>query len=341
MFFMENEKKLTRNTQNVDISVILPVFNEEKNVANLVDELVTVLKGMNRTFEIIAINVPGKDNSYAVVQELGKNYEQVYPLNIRYLQTKGYQKGYQYMLGFRNAKGNIVVQMDSDYQDDPKDLPKFLAKLQEGYDLVVGWKQDRKDPFFYKLTSLGQNFLSRLVTGVQVHDKNCGYKAYSRAAVDSVKLFGMNYRDIPMQLAAKGFKITEVPINNRKRISGKSNFTFINRLLGGTIDFLATLVVSIMIDKPFRIWGGIGIGASFVGFLMLIGDIVWYMFSDTQGIVTGGMVFLAVLSAVAMIKGVIFMAVGVVTEYMRSLKEYSLHEYAILNDPKGVLSNDS
>ena len=170
-----NEEKVNDMTMNkprseLDVSVILPVFNEEKNVGMLVDELVSVLEGKHFSYEIILVTVPSRDNSYEVVKTLGDKYEHVFPVYMVYLHTRGYQKGYQYTLGFRASRGKYVVQMDSDYQDDPKDLPRFIEALKEGNDMVVGWKQNRKDPFLYKFTSWGQNILSRLVTKVNVHD---------------------------------------------------------------------------------------------------------------------------------------------------------------------------
>lgn len=320
----------------VELSVVVPVFNEEKNVAAFCDELITVLKKLGMVYEVFLINVPGRDNSYSVINNLGKKYKRVYPINMYYLHTKGYQKAYQYMLGFKCAKGKYVVQMDSDYQDDPKDLPKFLVKLDEGFDLVVGWKQKRKDPFFYKLTSKAQNIVTRIVTGVHVHDKNCGYKAYSRRAVDSLSLYGMNYRDIPMQLAAKEFKITEIPIANRRRISGKSNFTFFNRLLGGTVDFLSAFLISMTMDKPFRIWGGLGILLFLFGIGELIAILLWSVFTN-DNTVTLHMILAVVIGVICIVKGVMFFGIGIITEYQRSLQPFFISEYEILDDPKKVI----
>jgi len=268
-----------KSIPGVDLSIVLPVRNEAENVEPLIEELVSVIEGLKLSYEILVINSPGIDNSWEVLKELADRFEYVYPIDATYLYTKGLQKGYQYMLGFSCAKGKRVVQMDSDYQDDPKDIPMFLKKLDEGFDLVVGWKQDRKDPFMYKLTSKVQNTLTRFVSGVHVHDKNCGFKAYSRAAVESVNLYGMNYRDIPFQLSSKGFRVAEVPITNRKRLGGKSNFNFMNRLIGGTLDFSSAMFTSMMLDTPFRLWGGVGMLKLFAGLMMLGVFIVWILFT--------------------------------------------------------------
>ena len=154
--------KSSKSDNEIDLTVVLPVFNEEENIEKLTDELISVLDELPLSYEVLAVHVPSRDKSYEVLKKLGKRYEHFYPVNMRYLSTKGYQKGYQYMLGFRAAKGKRVVQMDSDYQDDPKDIPRFLEKLDEGYDLVVGWKQDRKDPPFYTLTSSLLNAVPRI-----------------------------------------------------------------------------------------------------------------------------------------------------------------------------------
>lgn len=319
-----------------DLSVILPVLNEEKNVRLLVDELVVELDKLGISYEILGINLPGNDNSYEVMKELGRNYEYFYPINAYYLQTRGLQKGYQYMLGFHYARGRRIIQMDSDYQDDPKDIPKFLQKLDEGYDMVVGWKQDRKDPFFYKLTSKIQNTITRLLSGIDIHDKNCGFKAYERKVTDSLRLFGMNYRDIPLQANMKGFSVTEVPITNRKRIGGKSNFSFINRLLGGTLDFLSAAFIAVMGDKPFRIWGGLGIFFSTIGALIFI-VITWWMLCTAGVAGLNWWVFWWIaLMLVFFVWGVVCFGIGIVIEYSRSSQKFDCNEYFILDDPKGV-----
>lgn len=320
----------------VDLSVVLPVFNEEKNIEKLADELVAKLDEMGMSYEVIAINVPGNDDTYRVLKKVGEKHENLYPVNVRYLHTRNYQKSYQYMLGFNLSRGERVVQMDSDYQDDPADIPAFLKKLDGGFHLVVGWKQNRKDPFFYKLTSKMQNAVTRVVTGVSLHDKNCGFKAYERAAVDALILYAMNYRDIPLQLSAKGFKVAEIPINNRKRIGGKSNFNFLNRLIGGTLDFLSALVAPLLLDKPFRVFGGIGLLFSTVGWGFFVAISVWVF-------VTGGSlgfnwwtVYWYMVSVIGILGGILLFGLGALAEYMRSMSGIFIEDYHVFDDPKNV-----
>lgn len=321
----------------VEVSVILPVRNEEKNIEKVVEELYGVLKRLGLSHEVIAVHIPGRDRSWDVLLDLAKRYDHFYPVNMRYLRFKGLQKGYQYMLGFSLAKGTRIVQMDSDYQDDPGDLPKFLKKLDEGYDLVVGWKQDRKDPFFYTLTSKIQNAITRVMSGITIHDKNCGFKAYTRAAMQAVNLHGMNYRDIPLQLVSKGFRVAEVPIVNRVRIGGTSNFNFMNRLIGGTVDFLAAVFMSLMGDAPFRLWGGLGISLGVAGAGGFVIFALWVLvLSNRVGL--NWWVFLWVaLSLLSTLAGLVLFSIGVLAEYMRSLREYRLDDYAILDDPGGIV----
>jgi len=329
-----------KSIPGVDLSIVLPVRNEAENVEPLIEELVSVIEGLKLSYEILVINSPGIDNSWEVLKELADRFEYVYPIDATYLYTKGLQKGYQYMLGFSCAKGKRVVQMDSDYQDDPKDIPMFLKKLDEGFDLVVGWKQDRKDPFMYKLTSKVQNTLTRFVSGVHVHDKNCGFKAYSRAAVESVNLYGMNYRDIPFQLSSKGFRVAEVPITNRKRLGGKSNFNFMNRLIGGTLDFSSAMFTSMMLDTPFRLWGGVGMLKLFAGLMMLGVFIVWILFTGGSVSFNWWAALWLALACLEVIVGVVFLAVGIVTEYIRSLQPFNRTEYHIIEDYKGRLEQE-
>ena len=326
-----------KSNEPLDLSVILPVLNEEKNIGPLTEELVSELENLGKSYEIIAVHLRGKDNSYEVMKELGNQYEHFYPVDAYYLDTSGFQKGYQYMLGFRNSRGKRVIQMDSDYQDDPKDIPTFLEKLDDGYDMVVGWKQDRKDPFFYKFTSWGQNMLSRLLSGIDLHDKNCGFKAYERKVAESLVIYGMNYRDIPFQAKMRGFSVAEVPITNRTRVGGVSNFNFFNRLLGGTLDFLSAIIVSIMLDKPFRIWGGLGMFFCTVGTMIFVG-LTWWMLATAGAAGLNWWIFWWIaLMLITFFWGAVCFAIGVIAEYTRSRKPYSNEDYLIIDDPKGVI----
>jgi glycosyltransferase involved in cell wall biosynthesis len=320
----------------IELSVILPVRNEEENIRKLTDELVPELEKLGLSYEVIGINLPGGDDSYEVMKELGRKYKHFYPVNATYLQTRGLQKGYQYMLGFRHARGRRIIQMDSDYQDDPKDIPKFLEKLDEGYDMVVGWKQDRKDPFFYKLTSRIQNTITRLLSGIDIHDKNCGFKAYERKVTNSLRLFGMNYRDIPLQAKMRGFSVTEVPITNRKRLGGMSNFNFFNRLLGGTLDFLSAVIISVMADKPFRIWGGAGLFFCTLGTIIFAALTWWMLYTAGAAGLNWWVLWWIAVMVMFYMWGAVCFGIGVVMEYSRSQQPFDVDDYFIIDDPKGV-----
>jgi dolichol-phosphate mannosyltransferase len=327
----------TNTGDQIDLSVVLPVYKEAQALKKLIPELMDKLKDLKLSFEVIVVNlfVKNGDGSYQILKKFGDKYSELYPVNIKYLATNANtQKGEQYRLGFELARGKYVIQMDSDYQDNPADLDKFIEKLVKGYDLVVGWKQDRKDPFFYKLTSKIQNGLTRLLSGIELHDKNCGFKGYSQAAVESLRLYGLNFRDIPMQLASRGFTITEVPIDNRKRDTGENKFNFKSRLIGGTVDFTCDLVMSKLEETPFRFWSLVGFGTLLLGvgafFLFLIESV----FSILSLVWVSNM--LMMFSGVLLILAVMFVLTGFIMQYMIDQRGFEMDRYFIEDDYKGI-----
>ncbi len=323
----------------VDLTVILPVLNEEENIKEITDELVSVLKKLGKTYEVLAINTPDQDDSFEVMKNVSKKYPRVFPINMKFRGGKRVlQKGYQYMLGFILAKGNIIVHMDSDYEDDPRDLPHMIEQLDKGFDLVVGWRKNRKHKFFYRLTSKIYNLVSSLITGLKIHDKNCGFKAYTKSAAKAVKLHGMNFRGIPGLLHAKGYRVSEIPVNHRARLGGKRNFNLISRFKGGTLDFLSNLLISRSGDMPFRFWGFWGIILILVS-LLSFGLYCWYIV--TRMATLEGAILALAGGIILSIVGVLLILTGVIMEFILHQSPSSLDNYTILEDPKGRVVQNS
>jgi glycosyltransferase involved in cell wall biosynthesis len=328
------------SNEKIEISVVAPVYKEAEALKQLVPEMVEELNKLGKSFEIIFVNLHtnNPDGSYEVLKEFAQKYEQVYPINIKYLRTNtSTQKGEQYRIGFELARGKYVIQMDTDYQDNPADIYKFIEKLEEGFDVVVGWKQDRKDPFFYMLTSKGQNMLTRTISGINIHDKNCGFKGYSRQAADSLRLWGLNFRDIPIQLVSRGFTITEVPIENRKRIPDPEDnrFDFKSRLIGGTVDLTCDLIMSKLEDTPFRF-------AALTSLVFFLSSLISLLFFVIDGIWTIiGLSWVSSLllyfSVMAGFIGVGLIFAGIVMQYMVDQREFSIDNYFIEDDFKGIV----
>ncbi len=263
-----------------DLSVVFPTLNEGDKPRKVLDELYEQFERLNLNAEIIAIDVPSDNPSYQLTKEYADKYNNFTAIKLSHKMKAGSSKTIKYMIGFELAKGKYIVQIDSDGQDNPADLEKFIEKLDEGYDAVTGFKQNRKDSGFYMLQSKIGNFFTRLITKTNVHDMNCGFKAYQSHVAKGLNLRGRWYRYIPSILTAKGYKITEVPIENRKREWGKSNFSFFNRLQGGLFDMLTIAIINNHRDVPMYFWGWLGIilsGMGFVSFvlgLFLKGDVV-------------------------------------------------------------------
>lgn len=332
---MESQASQNENLskrKKVDVTAIIYVRNEEDIIEKNTDEVVKVLEGMGVSYEILGINVPSIDNSYKEVKKLGDKYDNYYPVNMVQVMADNLQKGYQIMLGCRLAKGKKVIIADSDGQVDPQDFAKVLAPLDEGFDVVFGWRKDRsgKHGFFYNMTSLFQNILSRVLTGMKIHDKNTGLKAMTDVAAKSLTLYGRNFRDMGFQLKLKGFKITEVPINWREREGGIQNFKFMDRLLGGTFDLVADVVVMKMMDKPFRFWGKIALAALIAGVVLIGSSPFLYMIDDLFG---SSAILLGVVCWFGSMGSVL---VGLLAEFIVSERKFDLDDYYIIDDPKGI-----
>lgn len=260
---------IPNQNKKVDISFIFPTRNEGSNVSKVLDEIIAVMKEVGRTYEVIMIDSPSQNPSYSTLKKYAESNDNFYAIELTHSRPAGSDKSAKYMVGFDLARGDIIVQIDSDGQDNPADLPRFLEKIDEGYDMVTGFKQKRKDGKVYMLTSKISNTLTRMLTGADVHDMNCGFKAYQAYVAKELNLKGRWYRFIPAILVAKGYKITEVPIENRKRTWGKTNFSFVNRMQGGVFDMFTIVLVNKMGDTPIYFYGWLSVILLLISLLSL------------------------------------------------------------------------
>lgn len=330
--------------QKLDLTIVYYVRNEADGIEKTTDEVVEVLNGMGLSYEILAINVPADDNTYKVLKKLGDKYEHFYPIDMVQVKADHLQKGYQILLGCRLARGRKVIITDTDGQVDPKDYSKLLDRIDEGYDVVFGWRKDRKGKhgFLYNFTSWGQNIVTRWIGGVRVHDKNCGLKAFTDVAAKSLSLYGRNFRDMALQFSAKKFKISEVPISWRERSGGIQSFKFMDRLFGGTLDLLVSVLMSKMMDKPFRFWGMVAVVAEFIGFSIgvVMGIAIWSGWLDLSGWSVDfwlGYVAVLMLSLLMCILGMFAFSIGMITEFIVSDRKFDLDDYFIIGDHKKIV----
>lgn len=243
------------------ITAVIPLCNEEETIRRLHDELCEVAEANDYTLRQIYIDDGSTDSSWDEVSALASEHDNV--LGIRFRRNFGKAAGLS--AGFDAAEDPIVVTLDADLQDDPQELPRMLAKLDEGYDVVSGWKQVRHDPPLAKvLPSRVFNWLVSKLTGVKLHDHNCGFKVYRRDVLYEVRLYGELHRFVPVLAAARGFRVAEVPVNHRAREHGSSKYGT-SRIVKGFLDLLTVKFLTGYGQRPLHPFGAAGISASLLG----------------------------------------------------------------------------
>ena len=244
-----------------DLSIIIPVYNEEKNVKELHKEILKVCKTLNKEFEIIFIDDGSEDNTLNELKKLS-------PVKIISF-TKNFGQTAGFDAGFKIAKGKIIITMDGDLQNDPKDIPKFLKELDKGYDVVTGWRYPRKDGLGKRFTSWGARVLRRILLGDKLHDAGCSLRAYRKDVIKDFDLYGEMHRFIPSILAARGFKITEIKTNHRPRKFGKTKYNW-QRGIKGFTDMLNVWFWQKYRSRPIHLFGAGGLTLFSIGFILIL-----------------------------------------------------------------------
>jgi glycosyltransferase involved in cell wall biosynthesis len=245
------------------LSFVIPVFNEEKSLKVLHKEIIENIP--NTTYEIIFIDDGSTDNSYTVIEKIAREDANIKPIRFR----TNFGKAAALQAGFDKAQGEIIFTMDADLQDDPKEIPRFIEKIDEGYDLVSGWKKKRKDPITKRWPSKFFNLITSIVFHLRLHDYNCGYKAYRRDAAKSLNIYGELYRYIPAIVWSKGFSVTEIVVTHHKRKFGKSKYGA-SRLIRGFLDLLTVTMITKYRRSPLYLFGASGLIISLIGFIISV-----------------------------------------------------------------------
>lgn len=249
--------------ERVEISVIVPILNEEENIRPLYSELIDTLSPLNRRYEIIFIDDGSTDKSFETLACIQKE-----DANVRVIQfRRNFGQTAALSAGFHYAHGDTIVTIDADLQNDPRDIPKLLEKLEEGYDLVTGWRFDRKDPFLTrKLPSIIANNIISLITKVKLHDYGCTLKAFKREVIENIRLYGEMHRFIPAITSWMGISIVEVKVNHRARRAGKSKYG-ISRTIRVILDLITVKFLLAFSTRPIQIFGLIGFICGIIGFV--------------------------------------------------------------------------
>lgn len=248
------------------ISIVIPVYNERESLTLLHEEIRGSAAQAGLTVETIFVDDGSRDDSWQVIKELSGKYPRTRGIRLR----GNFGKAGALLAGFRAARGEIILTLDADLQDDPKEIPRFLAKLDEGYDVVSGWKQVRHDPWHKVWPSRVFNRMVSSLTGVHLHDHNCGMKCYRAEVFKEIRLYGELHRFIPVLAAARGYRVAEIAIEHRARRFGYSKYG-VRRFVKGFLDLLTVKFVTGFGQRPQHVLGSIGL----VSFLAGIAGMTW------------------------------------------------------------------
>ncbi len=249
------------------ISVVVPVHNEERTVALLFEELQAALEPLDRPWEVLFVDDGSVDGTFAALTRLHSQHEEVRVVRLR----RNFGKAAALQAGFIQSRGEAVVTIDGDLQDDPAEIPRLLAKLEEGFDLVSGWKTQRQDSWRRRWLSKIFNFTASRMSGLHLHDMNCGFKAYRSEVVKGLRLYGELHRFIPVLAHYRGYRIAELPVNHRPRNHGRSRYG-VERYLRGFFDLLSVSFLGRYGHRPLHLFGGLGLllGLSGTGILLYL-----------------------------------------------------------------------
>jgi|TARA_B110000263_G_scaffold12246_1_gene10329 glycosyltransferase involved in cell wall biosynthesis len=287
------------------ISVIIPVYNEVESINELYNQLTKALEDYI-PYEIIFIDDGSSDDSAEIIKKICELNNSTNLIQFQ----RNYGKSAALAEGFKYANGNYIVTMDADLQDDPSEIKNLVNKLEEGFDLVSGWKKDRKDPLSKRLPSKLFNFVTRLFTGVHIHDFNCGLKIYRKAVVKTLELYGGRHRYIPAMAGQKKFKVTEIIVNHRPRIYGETKYGG-SRLFHGLFDLISILFLSKYTQSPMYFFGKIGLITFLTGFGIEIYVLyLKYMIGDPFA----KHIALLMLGILIIVIGIQFFSIGLIGE---------------------------
>ena len=297
------------------LSFVIPAKDEEKSLEILYREIVVQTKKINKPFEIIFIDDGSLDKTADIIRKIHRKDKRVRGVILR----GNFGKSAALQIGFDMAKGKIVFTLDADLQDNPEEIPNFLKKIDEGYDLISGWKKKRNDPPFSKvIPSRIINFLTRILTGIAIHDTNCGFKAYRREVIKNLSLYGELYRFIPIIAFKQNYKVGEVIVEHRMRKFGKTKFGW-TRGIKGILDLLTIIFLTGYQNRPGHFFGTMGLVSFFIGFI--IGIYISYL-RFTTGTIQGRQPLL-ILALLLMIVGVQLISTGLLAEMIIFSKQKS------------------
>ncbi len=313
--------QLQNPAATVQLSVVVPLLDEQGSVVELHRQLTPVLDELDLASEILFVDDGSSDGTFEELEGLHGLDPRVRVIALR----RHFGKTAALVAGFREARGEIVITMDGDLQDDPAEIPRFLALLRQGYDLVVGWKRERHDPPTKTVPSKIFNAVVRAASGITLHDFNCGFKAYRRAVLDDLRLYGDMHRFVPVMAAWKGYRVAEIEVHHRERRFGRSKFGA-GRVMAGVIDLIRVLFLTRYMQKPLSLFGTTGLVLFLLGVVGGIYLAVLKLMGQSIGVSHLPLLFLTVM---LILFGTILLAIGLIGEMQRHYGYHASDEYSI------------
>jgi glycosyltransferase involved in cell wall biosynthesis len=293
------------------ISVVIPVHNEERSVALLFDELGSALDPLGEPWEAVFVDDGSTDGTFSALTRLHAAAANVRIVRLR----RNFGKAAALQAGFEEAQGDVVVTIDGDLQDNPAEIPRLLAKLEEGFDLVSGWKTKRRDPWSRRIPSRLFNGVTGRISGLRLHDLNCGLKAYRAEVVRGLRLYGELHRFVPVLAHYRGFRVAELPVNHRPREHGRSRYG-VERYVRGFLDLLTVTFMGRYRHRPLHLFGGLGLLLGLIGVVVLA-----YLTAIKIGGEAIGHRPLLTLGVLLVVVGVQLLSLGLLSELITSHHE--------------------
>lgn len=307
------------NPDEVKVTVVIPLLDEAESLQELYAQLNDALSSYGEALELLFIDDGSRDGSMDVLTELHHRDKRVRVFQFR----RNYGKSAALAQGFKEARGEILITIDADLQDDPYEIPKLIEKLDAGYDLVSGWKRDRKDRFVKRVTSKFFNRITCWLTGLRLHDINCGLKAYRRDVTDTIKVYGQLHRFLPVLAQWQGFRVSEVVVKHHSRKYGSTKFG-VSRFAAGFFDLITVLFITRYTRRPLHLFGSVGLISFIIGCLVN-GYLAFERIFFQKYLSNRPLLFLGIL---LIIVGIQFFSIGLLGEMVTESRKDRV-EYAV------------
>lgn len=307
--------------ENPELSILIPLYNEEESLPELYQKITAVLIKLNKSYEIVFIDDGSTDRSFEALEKLYRNDPKIRVYQFR----KNYGKSAGLACGFEAVKGKYVITMDADLQDDPEEIPNLIAQLEQGYDMVSGWKKKRHDPFIKRHTSKIYNKVTSLVSGLKLHDFNCGLKAYRSDVVKEIQVYGQLHRFIPVLAHWQGFRVSEIVVKHHPRKYGKTKFGPF-RFAAGLLDLFTVIFLNRFKKRPLHLFGSIGVIILAAGMIINLYLAIERIFAS-KFLSNRPLLFLGVLMVIV---GIQFISIGLLGEMITETQKKKL-DYSIKN----------